>query len=67
MKRNVKTVTFEVSNESILRRINNTPTFRNLLKSDAVLGTNFANVNHYTFSSMQRLFPLLGIEVIEQK
>lgn len=67
MKKNIKTVTFEVSNVSILRRINSTPTFRNLLKSDVTIGTNTVKVNHYTFSSMQRLFPLLGIEVIEQK
>lgn len=66
MKRNVKKVTFDVSNEAILKRINNTPTFRNLLKSDAKIGTNFANVNHYTFNAMQRLFGILGIEVIEQ-
>lgn len=65
MKANVKQVKIVITNEAILKRVNSTPTLKRLSKLNLVVGENTENVNHYQFSEMQRMYPILGIDIIE--
>lgn len=65
MRTNVKTVKITIPNEVVLKRVNTTPALKRLSRLNLVVGDNFENVNHYQYSEMQRMYPVLGIEVIE--
>jgi hypothetical protein len=62
-KKNIKTVKYNIPNVAILRRMQTTPTFKNLTRIELKVGDNIENVNHYTFSQMEKLFPLLDVSV----
>ena len=64
MKTNIKTVKIVIPNENILKRINSTPTLKRLSKLNLMVGENIENVNHYQFSEMQRMYPIIGVEII---
>lgn len=65
MKANIKQVKIVIPNETILKRVNSTPTLKRLSRLNFIVGENIENVNHYQFSEMQRMYPILGIEIIE--
>ena len=65
MKANVKQVKIVIPNEAILKKVNSTPTLKRLSKLNLVVGENTENVNYYQFSEMQRMYPILGIDIIE--
>jgi hypothetical protein len=65
MKTNIKQVKIVIPNETILRRVNSTPTLKRLSRLNLVVGENIENVNHFQFSEMQRMYPILGIEITE--
>lgn len=65
MKTNIKKVKIIIPNDIILKRINSTPTLKRLSKCNLFVGENIENVNHYQFSEMQRMYPILGINLIE--
>ena len=65
MKANIKKVKIVIPNETILKRVNSTPTLKRLSKLILVVGENIETVNHYQFSEMQRMYPILGVEIIE--
>ena len=65
MSRNTKKVLITVPCEQIAKRANSTPTFKNLSRLTLRQGDNIETVNHFTFSQMLRLYPLLNIKVIE--
>jgi len=65
MKANIKQVKIVIPNEVILKRVNSTPTLKRLSKLNLVVGENTENVNHYQFSEMKRMYPILGIDIIE--
>lgn len=65
MKANIKQVKIVIPNETILKRVNSTPTLKRLSKLNLIVGENTENVNHYQFSEMKRMYPILGIEIIE--
>lgn len=66
-RRNVKTVKITIPSERILQRINSTPALNRLSRLKLKVGENIENVNHYQFSEMRRMFPILGVEVEEVK
>lgn len=65
MKANIKQVKIVIPNETILKRVNSTPTLKRLSKLNLIVGENAENVNHYQFSEMKRMYQILGIEIIE--
>ena len=65
MKANIKQVKIVIPNEVILKRVNSTPTLKRLSKLNLVVGENTENVNHYQFSEMKRMYPILGIDIVE--
>ena len=65
MKANIKQVKIVIPNEVILKRVNSTSTLKRLSKLNLVVGENTENVNHYQFSEMKRMYPILGIDIIE--
>lgn len=65
MKANIKQVKIVIPNEVILKRVNSTPTLKRLSKLNLVVGENTENVNHYQFSEMKRMYPILDIDIIE--
>lgn len=65
MKTNIKTIKIIIPNEIILNRINTTPTLKRLSKLNLIVGENEERVNHFQFSEMNRMFPILGIQVID--
>ena len=65
MKTNIKRVKIVMPSDPILKRVNSTPALKRLSRLNLVVGENFENVNHYQFSEMKRMYPILGIEIIE--
>ena len=65
MKPNVKTICITVPNEAILKRLNSTPTLRNATRLSLKVGDNIERVNHFQFSKMMRMYPLVGCEIKE--
>ena len=65
MKTNIKKVKIIIPNDIILKRVNSTPTLKRLSKCNLVVGENIENVNHYQFAEMKRMYPILGINLIE--
>ena len=51
----------------ILKKIKSTPTLNRLSRLDLVVGENIEIVNHYQYSALLRMFPLLGCEIVEMK
>jgi len=64
-KSNLKTVKIIIPNDAVLKRVNSTPALKKLSRLDLVVGDNIEKVNHFQFSEMQRLYPVLNIELIE--
>jgi hypothetical protein len=64
-KQNIKIVKITIPNESVLRLVTNTPSFKRLTKLKLVLGENIEQVNHYQFSEQIRMFPLVGAKIEE--
>ena len=62
---NVKKVKITIPNEAILKRIISTPTLNRLSKNKLQVGENIENVNHFQFSNMLRMYPLLNVGIIE--
>ena len=62
---NVKKVEITVPNETILKRINSTPTLKRLSRLTLKVGSNIETVNHYQYSEMMRMFPIVGCEITE--
>lgn len=67
MRKNTKTVKIVVPCEAILAKINKTPAFSRLSRLLLQVGENIENVNHTQFSDMSRLYPLIGVTVLEIK
>ena len=65
MKKNIKQVKIVIPNETILKRVNSTPALKRLSRLNLVVGENFENVNHYQFSEMKRMYPILNIKITE--
>lgn len=65
MKTNIKTIKIIIPNEIILNRINTTPTLKRLSKLNLIVGENEERVNHFQFAEMNRIFPILGIQLID--
>jgi hypothetical protein len=64
-KRNVKTVKIIVPDQAALRLAKTTPVFKQLTRLDLKVGENIENVNHKQFYDMQRMYPMIRIEVEE--
>ena len=65
MKTNIKTIKISIPSEMIVKRINTTPSLKNLTRSNLKVGDNTENVNHYQFSQIMRMFPICGCTVAE--
>lgn len=65
MKTNIKQVKIVIPNDIILKRVNSTPTLKRISRLNLVVGENIESVNHFQFSEMQRMYPILGIEITE--
>ena len=65
MKKNIKQVKIVIPNDIILKRVNSTPTLKRISRLNLVVGENIESVNHFQFSEMQRMYPILGIEITE--
>jgi hypothetical protein len=65
MSQNVKTIKIIVPNEEVLKKINNTPTLKNLSRLVLNVGENIERVNHYQFSQIMRMFPIVGCNISE--
>lgn len=66
-RRNVKTVKITVPDQAALRLAKTTPVFKQLTRLDLKVGENIENVNHKQFYDMQRMYPMIRIEVEEVK
>ena len=62
---NVKKVKITIPNEVILKRIISTPALNRLSKIKLQVGENIENVNHFQFSNMIRMYPILNVGIIE--
>jgi hypothetical protein len=60
-----KNISITVPNELILKRLKNTPTFNRLSRLNLKVGINFETVNFKQFADMQRLYPLINVEIKE--
>lgn len=68
MKKNVKKIIINIPSDQILKRIKSTPALSSLLKNQSlVVGDNIEYVSHYSFSSINRLYPIIGCTVTEIK
>lgn len=65
LNRNIKTVKITIPNESVLKKINSTPTLKRLSRLTLKVGENIERVNHYQFSELKRMFPIAGAYVEE--
>ena len=65
--KNLKEVRISIPTEQILKRINSTPTFSRLSRLKLEVGENIEVVNHTQYSDMCRLYPLIGVTIIELK
>ena len=63
--RNVKTINIYIPNESILKRINSTPTLSRLIRTKLNVGNNIERVNHKQYSDIKRMLPLLDCVISE--
>lgn len=63
--RNIKTVKITVPNEIALKKATTIPTFKNLTRLKLNVGENIEKVNHYQYSAMMRMYPMIGITVEE--
>ena len=56
MKTNVKEITINIECDVRLKRINSTPTLKNLFRSNnLVVGDNVLRVNHFNYSEILRM------------
>ena len=65
--RNVKTVKITIPNERALKKATSIPAFKWLSRLKLKVGENIENVNHFQFSEMKRLYPMIDIDVEEVK
>ncbi len=65
MKPNVKTVRILIPDEFILKKITSTPTLKQLSRIELKVGENIENVNHYQYSRLLNMLPLIGCKVEE--
>lgn len=64
-RRNTKRVVITIDNSEILRILNRTSTFRNLSRLQLKVGDNYETVNHYQYSEMLRMYPIIGVKIRE--
>ena len=64
-RRNIKTVMITIPSEQILKRVNSTPALNRLSRQKLQVGQNVENVNHTQFADMLRIYPLIGVTVVE--
>lgn len=57
---NTLTINIYVPCEKVLNRINTTPALKNLTRLNLIIGNNKETVNHYQYSKINNMFPLLG-------
>lgn len=65
MATNLKQIKIIIPNEIILKTVNSIPTLKRLSRLSLVVGENIETVNHYQFSKIQRMYPILGIIIKE--
>lgn len=65
MTKNVKTVKITIPSDVVLKRINSTPTLSRLSKLVLNVGENIEKVNHFQFAEQMRMFPIVGVKIIE--
>ncbi len=52
---NIKTIVIYIPTEAHLRRILSTPALKQLFRGSLIVGDNTMNVNHYTYSQIERM------------
>lgn len=66
-KKNIKKVKITIPNDVILKKIITTPALNKLSRIKLLVGDNIEHVNHYQFSELMRMFPIVGASVEEIK
>jgi hypothetical protein len=61
----IKIVEITIPNELVLKKINSTPALKRLSRLELSVGKNVENVNHYQFSEMMRMFPIIDCRIVE--
>ncbi len=64
-RRNIKTVMITIPNEQILKRLISTPALSRLSRTKLKVRQNVESVNHTQFADMLRIYPIIGVSIVE--